>query len=376
MPASADSPAGAGPALPLAGCRVVDAATYVSGPYAAMMLADLGADVVRVEPPGGDPFRRFGRAVGGVGIMWANVNRNKRSVVLDLKSSEGRARLLDMLAGTDVLMTNWRPGVAEELGLTVAAVRAANPALIWCRISGFGPDGPLAGDPAFDSVIQARTGVMVAQGAAREDPEAVVGFLADKVTAMIAAQSVLAALAGRAGAGAGAAPVIDVSMLDAMSYFLGPDLMAERTRHDDADRPAISDQLSAVRCVATADGWIFVSPVRGKQLKGMAAAAGHLEWIDELRALDDPGARVRRLYHLLGAVTPSASSREWLERFAAHDVPAAPVLDLDAHLADPQIAHNQTYVTYEHPGLGRIRQARYPVRWDGAAAPEPRPAPG
>ena len=359
--------------LPLTGYRIVDAATFVSGPWAAMMLADLGADVVKIEPPGGDPFRRFGRTVAGVSIMWANVNRNKRTVVLDLKSADGQAEMLRLLADADAFLTNWRPGVAAGLGLTSEAVGSANPTLVWCRVSGFGTGGPLADDPAFDSVIQARAGVMYAQGGGA-NPEPVRGFLVDKLTATMAAQALLAGLVQRGRTGAGT--TVDLSMLDAISYFNGPDLLSERTRLDDAGRPALSDQLTAVRCVPTADGWIFVSPVRGKHLRGMAAAAGHPEWIEVLRSEDDPARRTRRLYGLLAEVTPSESTGVWLERFAAQDVPAAPVLDIDAHLGDPQIAHNQTYVTYDDPVLGRIRQPRHPARWDGVVPPDPTPAPG
>jgi crotonobetainyl-CoA:carnitine CoA-transferase CaiB-like acyl-CoA transferase len=338
-----------------------------------MMLADLGADVVKIEPPDGDAFRRFGRTVDGRGIMWANVNRAKRAAVLDLKSSEGHDELLEMLAGADVFLTNWRPGVAEALGLTAPVVRQTSPALVWCRVSGFGASGPLADGPAFDSLIQARTGTMHAQGASHGAPDGVRGFLADKVTALLATQAILAALVGRVRTGTGV--VLDVSMLDALAYFNGPDLMSERTLLADSGRDALSEQLKAVRCVRTADGWICVSPVRGKQLKGMASAAGHPEWIDELRTINEPAARTQRLYALLASVTASATTEVWLQRFAANDVPAAPVLDLDAHLADPQVAHNHTYAVYDDPVLGRIRQPRHPARWDGFVPPDPKPAP-
>ena len=368
----AGSPTGA--FQPLRGVSVVEAASYVSGPFAGMMLADLGATVVKVEPPGGDPYRRFGRAEGGVGIMFANANRNKRSEIVDLKTADGRRRLEEMIAGADVLLTNWRPGVAEEMGFDEPTVRSLNSRLVWCRVSGFGQDGPLAGAPAFDTVIQARSGLMAMQGGP-DAPDSVRGYLVDKVTAAFVAQAIMAALLQRGGTGEGG--VVDVSMLDAVAYFMGPELLAERTLVDDPPgRPALAEQLIALRCVPTSDGWVLVSPVRAKQLKGMAAAAGHPEWIDELRGEADPGRRTARIYDMVAGVTPSASTAEWLKRFEEHDVPAAPVLDLDEHLRDPQVEHNRTYVRYEHPALGTVRQPRYPARRPGAPEPPlPTPSP-
>jgi crotonobetainyl-CoA:carnitine CoA-transferase CaiB-like acyl-CoA transferase len=365
-------PVAKAPAMPLGGVAVVDASTFVSGPFAGMMLGDLGADVLKVEPPGGDAFRRFGRIVEGVGIMFANVNRNKRSVVIDLKSHAGREEFAALIHRADVLLTNWRPGVAEELGFDRTTVEALNGRLIWCRVSGFGQDGPLAASPAFDTVIQARTGLLFAQGG-EESPESVRGYIVDKLTAMFATQVILAALLERASTNRGG--VVDVSMLDSMAYFMGPDILSERTRLEDGGRPSAVAQLSAVRCVATADGWLLVSPVRGKQLKGLADAAGHPEWIDELRGLDDPAARTSRIYEMFASVTRSETTSWWLDRLEKFDVPAAPVLTLDQHLGDGQVEHNRTYVVYDHPRLGRIRQPRYPARWPGRDLPEPVPSP-
>lgn len=379
-PVLQDPPSGAGAFQPLAGVTLVEAASFVSGPFAGMMLADLGAQVIKVEAPGGDPYRRFGRSVNGAGIMFANVNRNKRSEVVDLKVDSGRRRLSELIAKADVFLTNWRPGVAEALGFDETSVRSLNPRLVWCRVSGFGQDGPLAGAPAFDTVVQARSGLMAAQGAPGP-PDSVRGYLVDKVTALFAAQAIMAALLQRASTGKGG--VVDVSMLDAVAYYMGPELLAERTIVDEGDtRPALTEQLTAVRCVPTSDGWVLVSPVRAKQLKGMAAAAGHPEWVDELRSESDPGRRAARIYDLVAGVTPAASTAEWLARFEQHDVPAAPVLDIDQHLSDPQVVHNRTYVQYDHPALGRVRQPRYPARraeesgGDRDRQPDPTPSPG
>jgi crotonobetainyl-CoA:carnitine CoA-transferase CaiB-like acyl-CoA transferase len=353
----------------LDGFRVVDAAAFVSGPFAAMMLADLGADVVKVEPPDGDAFRRFGRVEAGMGIMWANTNRNKRAVSIDLKSADGVPTLLGLLADADVLISNWRPGVAEGLGLTPEVVQKANPGLVWCRVSGFGPDGPLSQAPAFDSVIQARSGLMSLQGG-HGTPAPVRGYPVDKVTSLFVTQAVLAALTRRGRSGQGA--IIDLPMLDTVAYFNGPDLLSERTRLEDDGRPEFSPMLDSVRPIPTADGFVLISPVRGRQLKGMAAAAGHPEWIDEFKTLPNPAERTARIYGRMAEVTPSATTKEWIERFTEHDVPAAPVFDLDGHLNDPHVAENGTYVYSKHPQLGEIRQPRHPARYAGIPrAPAP-----
>jgi crotonobetainyl-CoA:carnitine CoA-transferase CaiB-like acyl-CoA transferase len=280
--------------------------------------------------------------------------------------------MLALLSKADALITNWRPGVAEELGLSAEVLSETNPGLVWCRVSGYGQDGPLAAAPAFDTVIQARSGLMFAQGG-ETSPAPVRAYLADKVVAMFAAQAIVAALVQRGRTGEGS--VLDVSMLDALSYFNGPDLLSERTLLTDSSRPAVSEQLTVLGCVPTANGWVTLNPVRGKHLKGMAIAAGHPEWTDELKLIEDPATRTRRIYELMASVTPSASTEVWLQRFADHDVPAGPVMDIDAHLADEQVEHSGTYVIYEHPQLGWIRQARYPARWSGTPAPDPTPAP-
>ncbi|MBV9660499.1 MAG: CoA transferase, partial [Acidimicrobiales bacterium] len=199
---------------PLAGIRVVEAATYVVGPFASLQLADLGAEVVKVEaPPGGDPLRRFSQKRNGVSLVFANCNRNKRTELLDLKSEAGTRAFERLLAEADILISNWRPSVAARLGYSAEVVRARFPRLIWVRITGFGQTGPLATFPAFDTILQARTGSMAR---AAGSPDLANGYLADKVTGTFAAQSALAALHHRTATGTGS--VIDVSMLDAMAY--------------------------------------------------------------------------------------------------------------------------------------------------------------
>jgi crotonobetainyl-CoA:carnitine CoA-transferase CaiB-like acyl-CoA transferase len=232
---------------PLAGIRVIEAASYVSGPFAGLALADLGAAVVKVEPPTGDPYRRFGPQDDDGGVIFRAGNHNKRSVAIDLTTAEGLARLHGLLDEADVLITNWRPGVAEAFGLTSVAVTDRWPRLVWVRVSGYGQTGPMATLPAFDSIVQARVGFAAANGA---EPRLSPSYIADKVTATFAAQSALAAIVQRGSTGRGC--VVDLAMLDALAYFDTPDLFAGH------QTPGVEDErvmamLSAPRTLPTAD---------------------------------------------------------------------------------------------------------------------------
>jgi crotonobetainyl-CoA:carnitine CoA-transferase CaiB-like acyl-CoA transferase len=354
---------------PLEGIRVVEAAAFVTGPYAAMMLADMGADVVKVEPPSGDPLRSFGRRVAGLSVNFVNTNRNKSALTCDLRTDDGRASFLKLLEEADMLVTNWRPGVAEEFGLDADSVRPWFPKLVWVRITGYGTDGPLASTPVFDALIQARSGMMVAQGG--NAPHPVRSWIVDKVTAVFAAQTGLAALVRRQGTGDGS--VVDISMLDSFAYFNFLDLMTERTILSERDRPGLNSQNRGVRPVRTKDGWLMVNPVRGVQLKRALEAFGRAETAAELKALDSSAATYR-FFVIVEEAAAARTTDDWLEILAEYDVPAAPVFDFDAHLADPQVVHNGTYVEMSDPRLGPIRQPRFPARFDSGEAGI-RPAP-
>ena len=204
---------------PLADIKVVEAASFIAGPFATLILADLGAEVIKVEPPRGDPYRRVDQQFAGSANVFRAANQNKRNVVLDLKTDEGAAALAELLGDADVFLSNWRPGVAERMGFTAERIRSDFPNLIWVRVSGYGQDGPLAELPAYDGIIQARSG-----GGRNPDgsPATTSSNVADKVSAMFAAQTVTAALHQRSSTGTGA--VCDVAMVDVMAYFYGGDL--------------------------------------------------------------------------------------------------------------------------------------------------------
>lgn len=351
------------PVQPLTGFRVVDLSSYFSGPFATLHLADLGADVVKVEGPLGDPYRRFGIMRKKVSIGFANINRGKRSIVLDLTIPEDLSSLFALVKDADVLLANWRPGVADKLGITDAALLECNPRLVHAWITGYGQDGPSAKRPAFDAIVQGQSGLAFVEGAGGQ-PRVLQTFIADKVASLMAAQAVLAALLARERTGKGAR--LDVSLLDALAYFDFPDMMATRTV---VDEDVLEAPWAPPTMVRTRDGYLIVAPSKGRQVRAACAAAGHPEWLDELRDIRDYRELGPRLMSLLESVTKDGSTEEWVRRFVEHDVPVAPVRDLDDHLSDPQVAHNRTYGELEDPRLGRVRYARYPVMFSGPENP-------
>jgi crotonobetainyl-CoA:carnitine CoA-transferase CaiB-like acyl-CoA transferase len=338
-----------------------------------MMLADLGATVTKVEPPKGDPFRRFGRPDTYVSAFFANCNHGKRSVVLDLKTPDGVSRLLSLAAGSDILVCNWRPDVADRLGIGDAALVQANHRLIRIYISGYGPTGPRADAPAFDTVLQAQSGMTEAVSTS-DTPALLPGYPIDKLTAVMAAQAALAALVTREREGHGER--VDVAMLDVAAYLNFVDLFPGRVFVDRAPADARNRQSSAVRPLQASDGWLLVAPVSAEHIRRVCRAAAHPEWADEVLAVRDQVAMVNALFDRLQSAVRTAPVRVWLERFGDEDLPVAPCLTMDEHLADDQVAHNQIYAVDDWPEVGAVRTTRYPARFSSTGpVPSGSPAP-
>lgn len=342
---------------PLAGVKVVEACSYISGPFCAQMLADLGADVIKVEPPTGDPYRNFGHAWEGVGTVWTNANRGKRSVALDLKSSDDLAKFRMLLRDADLYIENWRPHVSASLGLSFEAVSELNPRIVQLSITGYGPDGELAAEPAFDALIQGRTGLLSYE-AAGGTPRATNTFVADKVAALFAAQMALSGLIARNREQK--AIHLETSMLDMLSYYNFPDMFHNRAFLDDDSPPTLAPQP----VLATRDGYLVVSPVSGKQLSRTLDAVGHPEWKEELKKITSKKEMTHTFFERIAEPLREKTTEQWLARFRELDVPAGPVNPPDAHLSDPQVVHNELYSTLETP-TGPIRAIRYPARFNG-----------
>jgi crotonobetainyl-CoA:carnitine CoA-transferase CaiB-like acyl-CoA transferase len=350
-------------AAPLAGLRVIDASNFISGPFAAMMLADLGADVIKVEPPGGDPYRNVGRPTTAIGPLFANVNRGKQSAVLDLKTAGGRARLRTLLDDADVFLTNWRPDVAARLGIADDELAQSNPRLVRIYVTGHGTTGPLAGAPAYDSTIQARSGLTLAQSRDGR-PVFTPGYPVDKVSATFTAQAALAALLRRERTGAGQR--VDLAMLDASAYFNFPDLFANRVLVEHQPDEARNLQAGLPRAIRATDGWLVVTPVTSSEVRRAYAAVGLADRADAALRAPDVVTMMDAVFSDLEQATSQQTVADCLDAFASHDVAAAPCLGIDDHLADAQVRHNRLYRIDPFGQVGRTRRVRYPATFQQA----------
>jgi crotonobetainyl-CoA:carnitine CoA-transferase CaiB-like acyl-CoA transferase len=361
---------------PLRGIRVVDVTTMISGPVATRILGDQGADVIKVEAPGlGDLVRAMGASRDGMSASFATVNRNKRSLVLDLKSDVGRDLLLKLVATADVFVQNFRPGAVERMGIGEAELRAVRPDLVYVSISGFGESGPYAHKRVYDPVIQALSGLAAVQADREtERPRMMRLIVPDKLTALTASQAITAALFERERSGEG--QHLRLSMLDATVAFLWPEGMASHTwigRERKGDRARFAQDL----VFETKDGYITAGAVSDVEWRGLCRAVGHPEWLEDERFATAAGRVIHAGERLtmLAEVLREGSSADWLARLDAHDVPSAPVVDRDQLLVHPQIVENAIVVEEEHPVGGAMRQPRPAERFERTPSELRRPAP-
>ncbi|MEO8921572.1 MAG: CoA transferase [Caldimonas sp.] len=358
----------------LAGIKVVEQGTFITGPAAGMLLGDLGADVVKVEVPNtGDPFRAF---QGGLySPHFQTYNRNKRSIALDTKDANDRAVLDALIVEADVYIQNFRPGVAEKLGVGEARLRALNPRLVYCSISGFGPTGPAADRPAYDTVAQAASGFLGLL-VNPENPRVVGPAIADSLTGFYAAYGVMGALIERGRTGKGR--TVEVSMLEAMAHF-NLDAFTHFFQAGEVMGPYSRPRVSQSYVLECGGGkWIALhmsSPEKFWQ--GLARA------IEQPNLFDDPrfatrGARIENqeaLIALLGERFKKRPRDEWCVRLQGQDVPNSPMYDTSEALDDPQAVHMQMTASAEHPVMGLFRTVRSPVSFDGERALDVRPPP-
>ena len=364
------------PAGPLDGIRVLDLTSMISGPIATMMLADQGADVIKVEALGGDLVRGAGPNRSGITSTFISANRSKRSLALDLKSAAGAEVLRRLISTADVFVQNFRPGTIDRMGFGEPAVRALNESIIYVSISGFGEDGPFAHQRVYDPVIQALSGLAAIQADGMSGrPKMVRTIIPDKTTAVTAAQAITAALFARERTGVG--QHVRLAMLDTMVAYLWPEGMAGFTLVGKEVKDARA-QLSPDLIFATTDGYITAGAVSDKEWHGMCRALDQPEWMQDplFLTLNDRAVNVTERLTRTAAVLATNTSAYWLQRLDAEGVPCAPVLDRQGVIEHEQIRANQILDEYDHPIAGKTRQPRPAARFDKTPAMIRRPAPG
>jgi crotonobetainyl-CoA:carnitine CoA-transferase CaiB-like acyl-CoA transferase len=368
------SPGGA-----LTGVRVIDLTTVLMGPFTTQMLGDMGADVVKVESVQGDPVRRVGPARHpGMGAIFLQGNRSKRSLVLDLKQPEGRNAVLRLAAGADVLVYNIRPQAMARLGLTYEQVSAANPRIVYAGMFGYDQRGPYAARPAYDDLIQSLVALpTLAVMAGGDRPRYVPLAIADRYVAAIGVGTILGALLHRAKSGRGQR--VDIPMFETMAQMVLGDHMGGRTFEPPLGPPGYKRSLSPERVpYRTRDGYISVLAYNDKQWRSFFAAIGRPELPDADPRFADVGSRtvhIDALYALIAEVFSARTTAEWLVILDRADIPAMPLHTLDTLIDDPHLAAVGLIQTTEHPSEGPIRSTGVPTNWSETQAAPGRPAP-
>ena len=360
----------------LDGIRVIDLSSLFVGPICSMMLAELGADVIKIERPAGDVTRHLmphGHPL--MGPLFLAVNSGKRSVVLDIGQQRGREALHRLVEGADVLIHNALPGTAVKLGIDLETVRGLSKDIVYCTITGYGDGGPYSGKPAYDDVIQAEVGLAALQGADRGEPQYVRSIIADKISGMMGGYAVLAGIVRRLRTGD---PVeITVPMFEIMSSFVLIEHLFDGT-YGDTPPTGYSRVLSPQRRpYRAADGFVAIVPYNDKDWQRLFTIIGREELLEDERfaTVDARVVNVDSLYELLADVAPSKTIAEWVSVLEEANIPVAPVRDLAGLLADPHLAAVGLFETFDHPAAGPVRRVRRGVGLGPAAPAELRRPP-
>lgn len=359
---------------PLAGVKVLELSTMVTASLATMIMASQGAEVIKVEPVGiGDPMRYIGSQKLGISGLFANCNRGKRSIAVDLKNPKGQDLIRRLACEADVLVHNYRTGVMDRLSLGSEGLRAQNPKLVFAAINGFGTEGPMADDPAYDHVIQAIAGYTGVQGSLGS-PEFMRTLVADKITAYTAAQGITAALLARASTGVG--QHIDLSMLQACVFFLFPDgMMAQTLKADDVFHLApMSEQY---RTIQTSDGHIAIVAGSDEHFKAVTDLVDRpdIRQDERFSTPEGRGMNIAALLETLDGAFSHIPTEQALAKLKEGDVPCAPCLTPDDVLEHEQVKAVGAVSTSRHPFLGDVLVAEPPLKFGGKSAGINRPCP-
>ena len=361
---------------PLRGITVLDLTSVVSGPLCTQTLGDLGAEVIKLESAHGDTSRRLGLpGKAGFAAYFAQFNRNKRSLALDLKQPAALEVALRLAKRADVLLENWRPDVATRLGLGWEKLSAENPKLIYVSINGFGREGPYKDQPAYDTVVQGLAGFMPVQGGP-ETPRLIQSVAADKSTALTAVYATLAALFARERNG-GLGQRVEVPMLDAFAAFILPDVLTDRTFLPEPPAAARGRLPEVHRSWRTADGFVVLMIIEDRQFQAICRTLDREDLIHDPRCTSLP-LRFAHMTELLGMLESELlrwKTADLVERARRFGAPLAPANGIDEFLADAQVAANGTLVEIEDERRGRLRLLRNPVRFSQTPTRLRRPPP-
>lgn len=350
---------------PLRGLRILDLSTVVMGPYASHLLADMGADVVKLEAPAGDQVRYYRpqRSVGMSG-MFLSLHRNKRSIVLDLKSDTGRAAFQRLAAHFDVILHNFRPKVATRLGATFDQLKKANPSVVVCKIYGYGADGPYAERPAYDDVIQAGSGIADFFRRVRGEAQYVPSMICDKIVGQATATAILAACYQRLAYGNGCE--VEVPMFETMVAFNLAENLASAAFEPPLGAIGWARNISPMRKpFRTADGYVCLLPYSDRNWRDFLAFAGHPDVAEDprFRTLADRAQHIDELYQYVEEAARHRPTAEWLSFCEAHEIPCGPVASMDDLWSDPHLKAVGMFQQGEHPTEGRYRLWRSPIRF-------------
>ncbi len=348
----------------LTGYRVIDCTIAMAGPFAAQRLGDLGADVIKVEPTAGE-WQRFASAGGANGnkinVSFLSLNRNKRSLAVDLKSQGGKDVLAQLVASSDVFLQNYRPGVAARLGLDYESLKAINPSIVYVSISGYGESGPYIDRPGQDLLLQAMSGAMLSAGRKGEPPTPAGQYLADAITASTAFEGVLAALLHRERTGEG--QLVTVNMLDALTTLQMQELSVFTVGHVPQERGEQPNAHVYIRApygvFATSDGYLALGFADLETLGTVIDEPSFAGMVPEV----DGWTRRDELYEKTEARLQHDTTDNWLEKLLAVGIWAGPVYSYQDLVDDPQIAHNGTFVEYDHPTEGHIKTPGFPYKF-------------
>jgi crotonobetainyl-CoA:carnitine CoA-transferase CaiB-like acyl-CoA transferase len=362
---------------PLDGIRVVDLSRVLAGPYASLLLADMGAEVVKVEEPGrGDDTRAWPPFQGGEATYFMSVNRGKKSLTLNMKHPEGKAILQRLLAGADVLLENFRPGTLDRLGFGYPAVRAANPRLVYCSISGFGESGPEASRPGYDLIIQGESGIMDLTGFPDGPPVKVGNSIADLAAGTMAAHGIVLALFARERTGEGQR--VEIAMLEVMAALLTYQGQAYfATGQSPRRRGNQHPSIAPYEVFEASDGYLTVGVANNSLWGRFCQAIGRPELSTDPR-FDTEATRVQHretLIPILSAVFATAPVGQWLDRLQQAGVPAGKIKSVGEALESEQLRERGAIVSLAHPAAGPMRMVGPPIRLHGTPGEAAGPAP-